>query len=125
MLTEHGLPAALRELALEAPLPVELSIETRSYEHEVEAAAYYVCAEALTNIAKYACATRASVRVSDDTTSLHVEVHDDGIGEADPAGGTGLVGLADRLDVLGGTLVVDSALGRGTRVIAAIPLISR
>lgn len=123
VLSEQGLSAALRDLAAEAPLPVELDVRTRRHDHQVEAAAYYVCAEALTNIAKYASATLAWVRVSSDTTSLRVEIRDDGVGGANPAAGSGLVGLADRLDALGGKLTVDSPVGTGTRVTAIIPLI--
>jgi signal transduction histidine kinase len=84
-----------------------------------------VCAEGLTNLAKYARATRAWVRVTADAGELAVEVGDDGVGGADPAAGSGLTGLADRLDVLGGRLAVDSPPGRGTRLTASIRLSGR
>ena len=88
----------------------------------VEAAAYYVVAESLTNVAKYAHASSASVRVSREDGHALIEVSDDGIGGADSGGGTGLSGLADRLAALDGTLVVDSPPGGGTRIRAAIPV---
>lgn len=77
---------------------------------------------ALTNVAKYASATRATVAADCPGDDLRVEVADDGIGGADPAGGSGLRGLSDRVAALGGSLVVDSPAGGGTRVIATIPL---
>jgi signal transduction histidine kinase len=124
-LTEHGLSVALAELTAASPVPVELDVKTGRCPDEVEVAAYYVCAEALTNIAKYASADAARIQVSDDGTSLYVEVADDGVGGAKIGAGSGLIGLADRLDVLGGTLTIDSPPGKGTTLVAAIPLVSR
>lgn len=120
VLTESGLSLAITELAASAPVPVAVSVPDRRSPSEVEAAAYFVCAEALTNTAKYAHATQASVRVTQVADALIVETSDDGIGGADPSTGSGLIGLADRLDVLGGTIDVDSPDGGGTRITARI-----
>jgi len=87
----------------------------------VEAAAYYLVGEALTNVAKYADATTARVRVLAGDATVTVEVTDDGRGGADPAGGSGLRGLADRVEALGGTLEIDSPRGAGTSLRATIP----
>jgi signal transduction histidine kinase len=89
---------------------------------EVEAAAYYVVAESLTNVAKYAGATSARVSVARENGVVSVTVEDDGVGGADPLGGTGLRGLVDRVAVLDGTLEVASSPGGGTSVHAQIPL---
>jgi len=87
----------------------------------VEAAAYFVCAEGLANIAKYASASRAAIFVASQHARARVVVEDDGIGGADPARGSGLRGLADRVEALGGTLRVDSPPGGGTRLAAEFP----
>ena len=84
--------------------------------------AYFVCAEALTNIAKHAAAARVTVAVTASDGRLRVEIADDGVGGADPAHGSGLRGLADRVETLGGTLRVESTPGHGTRLAAEIPL---
>jgi signal transduction histidine kinase len=89
---------------------------------QVEAAVYYVIAEALTNVTKYAAATAADVAVSSDASGVRVAVADDGVGGADPAGGSGLRGLADRVEALGGRLAVRSPATGGTRVEAWIPV---
>jgi signal transduction histidine kinase len=83
---------------------------------------YFVCSEALANVAKYASASTVSVRILAGAESVSVEVTDDGIGGADPARGTGLTGLADRVEALGGRLEVDSPPGAGTRVRAELPI---
>ena len=88
----------------------------------VESAAYFVVSEALTNVAKYAQATQATVAVRRANGSVTVEVTDDGVGGADATGGSGLRGLADRLAALDGTLVLDSPAGHGTRLRARIPV---
>ena len=123
VLSEHGLRGALESLALRAPLPVELNIliEDRP-PAAVEVAAYYLVCEALTNIAKYANADTAIVRVARQATKLVVEVVDDGVGGADPADGSGLRGLADRIEALSGRLDVSSAPATGTTVRAELPL---
>jgi signal transduction histidine kinase len=88
----------------------------------VEAAAYYVVAEALTNVARYSEASSATVRVAQEDGALTVAVTDDGVGGADPADGTGLRGLVDRVAALDGSLTVESPVGQGTTVRATIPL---
>jgi signal transduction histidine kinase len=122
ILTERGLRAALEELAYGARLPLELDVGLPvRLPDRVEAAAYYVVSEALTNIAKHAEASAVRVRVKRTDGRAVVEVADDGIGGADGAQGTGLRGLADRVDALGGRLRVESPPGRGTVVHAEIP----
>jgi signal transduction histidine kinase len=118
-LEEVGL-AVLREMTLRVD-HVEVNVTDERFPPDVEAAAYFLCVEALTNVAKYAQATATRVSIEVAHHALTVEVCDNGIGGADPAKGTGLLGLQDRLDVLGGVLTVDSS-GRGTRVRCAIPL---
>jgi signal transduction histidine kinase len=121
VLTSGGLAAALRELAARAPIPVALDVSSARFPLPVEAAAYFVCAEALTNIAKYAGASRASVDVHDGGGRVLVAVVDDGVGGADATRGSGLRGLADRVESLGGRLAVQSAAGSGTSLVAEIP----
>jgi PAS domain S-box-containing protein len=123
VLTDRGLPAALEALAARAPLPVELSTSLdERLPGPVEAAAYYVVAEALTNVAKYAEASEVQVRAERQNGRVLVEVSDDGVGGADPGLGSGLRGLADRVESLDGRLEVESSAGAGTRVRAVIPL---
>jgi signal transduction histidine kinase len=122
VLTDRGLGAALDALATRAPLPVELgSVPEERLPEPVETAAYFVVAEALTNVAKYAEATHAEVSVERANGTLRVEVRDDGVGGADPAAGTGLRGLADRIAALDGKLDVTSPSGSGTVVRAEVP----
>jgi len=121
-LTERGLGPALRMVAARAPLPVELDVTDAPLEPRIAVAAYYIVSEALTNVAKYAEATRAAVRVRETNDRLVVVVEDDGKGGADPLQGSGLPGLGDRVEALDGTLFVDSPLGAGTRVRAELPL---
>src|SRR5215207_102219 len=122
ILNERGLRAALEELAYSARLPLELEIAlSQRLPDRVEAAAYYVVSEALTNIAKHAEASAVRIRVQRTDGRAVVEVADDGVGGADNARGTGLRGLADRVDALGGRLRVESPRGRGTVVHAEIP----
>jgi PAS domain S-box-containing protein len=123
VLTDRGLPAALEALAARAPLPVELSADLDGrLPGPVEAAAYYVVAEALTNVAKYSEASAVEVRAERQNGRVVVEVADDGIGGADPSLGSGLRGLADRVEALDGRLEVESKTGDGTTVRAVIPL---
>jgi signal transduction histidine kinase len=125
VLTERGLQRALRELVYLAPMPIELDVPgDERLPEPVEAAAYYVVAEALANVAKYASASAVSVTVQRQNGIAVVEVADDGSGGADPAVGSGLRGLADRVEALGGTLVLDSPPGLGTRLRAEIPCVS-
>ena len=122
VLSEKGLDAALYSLASRAPLPVTLdSPNDGRLPEPVEVAAYYAVSEALTNVAKYANATRADVAVRRENGTLTVDVSDDGIGGADAARGSGLRGLADRVAALDGTLSVDSPPGRGTHLRVQIP----
>jgi signal transduction histidine kinase len=122
VLTDRGLGTALETLASRAPVPVELAdLPEERLPEAVELAAYFVVAEALTNVAKYANATHATVEVARENGRLVVEVADDGVGGADPEDGTGLRGLADRIAVLEGRLEIDSERGRGTTVTARIP----
>jgi signal transduction histidine kinase len=122
VLSDRGLDAALEGLAHRTPLPVELEgTAGERLPDRVESAAYFVVAESLTNVAKYAKATHASVNVTRDDGRVLVEVSDDGIGGADPATGSGLRGLLDRVSALGGSFDVDSQPGRGTTIRAAIP----
>jgi signal transduction histidine kinase len=120
-LTEGGLDAALPELASRSSVPVELHVDAGRASTPLEAAAYFVCAEALTNVAKYAGATTVAIEVRREPGRLTVAITDDGAGGADPAGGTGLRGLTDRVEALGGRLTVDSAPGAGTRLVAELP----
>ncbi len=125
ILTERGLGPALQELAYAAPVAIELSVPLEQrLPQPIEAAAYYVVAEALTNVAKYASARAVSVTVDQRNGRALVEVRDDGVGGADPARGSGLRGLADRVEALGGRLSVDSPPGRGTHLKAEIPCAS-
>ena len=121
-LTEQGLAAALASLARRSPVPVELAVPAERLPAEVEAAAYFVCSEALANVAKYASASRAVVRVAADDRAALVEIFDDGVGGADPAQGSGLRGLADRVEALGGQLRLESPPGGGTRLSAELAL---
>jgi signal transduction histidine kinase len=122
VLTERGLGPALASLADRAPLPVDLDLPDERLPGPVEAAAYYVVSEALANVAKYARATSVSVRVAQADGRALVEVADDGVGGADPEQGSGLRGLADRVEALEGRLAVASRAGEGTRIHAEIPL---
>jgi signal transduction histidine kinase len=123
-LTTHGLATALAGLTERAPVPVQVTRSpSERLPEAVEAAIYYLVAEAITNVAKYAQATHASVAVdrAESDACVTVVVEDDGVGGADPGKGTGLVGLADRIEALGGRLDIDSPPGRGTRLTAQIP----
>ena len=123
ILTDRGLAAAVEALAARAPLPVEVAaMPDERLPDPVEAAAYYVVAEGLTNVAKYADASFVRVTVERRNGIASVEVADDGIGGADPLAGTGLRGLADRIEALGGRLEVDSPASGGTRLRAHMPV---
>jgi signal transduction histidine kinase len=109
-------------LADGAPVPVEVSVTGSRLAPPVEAAAYFVCSEGLANVAKYAAVSRAAISVTSGAGTIVVTVSDDGVGGANPGRGSGLTGLADRVEALGGTFRVDSTPGRGTRLAAEIPL---
>jgi signal transduction histidine kinase len=123
ILTDGGLAPALSALAHRAPLPVEIDdVPDERLPEPVEAAAYYLIAEAITNVAKHAHASHVAVSVLRDNGRVLVSIADDGIGGADPGGGSGLHGLADRVEALHGHLRVDSPPGGGTRLEARIPV---
>jgi signal transduction histidine kinase len=123
VLTDRGLVAALEALAQRAPLPVTVEAnETERAPEAVEAAAYFVVSEALTNVTRHADAGQAVVRIARRDGLLCVEVEDDGTGGADVSNGSGLRGLADRVGALDGALEVESAVGQGTTVRARLPV---
>jgi signal transduction histidine kinase len=122
VLSERGLAAALEGLARRSPLPVGLRITRERVAPAVERAIYFTVAEALTNIAKHAQATHATVTVEIDDGALIAHIADDGLGGASTTAGAGLRGLADRLDALGGTLSVESPHGGPTIIRARVPL---
>jgi signal transduction histidine kinase len=123
ILTERGLGPAIDSLVARAPLPVDVAeLPDERLGPSVEAAAYYVVAEAMTNVAKYAQASSATVTVGRSNGAATVTVSDDGVGGADPVHGSGLLGLAARVEALNGRLEVDSPPGGGTRITAKIPL---
>jgi PAS domain S-box-containing protein len=123
VLTERGLGAAITALAGRGPVPVEiLELPEERLSADVETTAYFTVAEALTNVAKYADASHATVRVAGENGSLVVEVRDDGVGGAQASTGSGLSGLADRVGACDGSLTVTSPPGEGTLVRAVLPL---
>jgi signal transduction histidine kinase len=101
---------------------VKVSVACGRLTPQVEAAAYFVCSEGLANVAKYGAASRAAISVTPGPGTIVIVVSDDGVGGADPRMGSGLTGLADRVEALGGTFRVESTPGRGTRLAAEIPL---
>ena len=121
-LSERGLSSALESLTVGCEMSVTLDVEADGLPDDVELAAYFIVSESLTNARKYADAETVRIRVAPVAEGLLVEIADDGSGGADPASGTGLRGLADRIDSLGGRLEIDSAPGVGTRVSARLPL---
>jgi signal transduction histidine kinase len=122
VLTARGLGPALQSLAERSAVPVRIDLDaTRSLPAHIEVAVYYLVAESLTNVAKYAEASAVAVRVGRENGSVFVEVVDDGIGGAEPGRGSGLRGLIDRIEALGGTLELQSRPGDGTTIAARIP----
>ena len=109
-------------LAKDFPVPVQVTVAGDQVPSPVAVVAYFVCAEALTNVAKHAAASRVAVSVTARGGRVRVEIEDDGMGGADPGRGSGLRGLADRVEIVGGTLQVASVPGQGTRLAAEIPL---
>jgi signal transduction histidine kinase len=124
LLTARGLVAAVQALGVRSTVPVEVVADERDrrYPGRIETAAYFVVSEALANVAKYAQATRVTVTIERRGDELAVEVADDGRGGADPAAGSGLRGLSDRLAALDGRLEVHSPAGGGTTLRALLPL---
>jgi len=122
VLTERGLQAALAGLGQRAPLPVDMCIAVPDRLHPtIEAAAYFLVSEALTNVAKHARADAVSVDIAATDGTLEVTIADDGAGGADPANGSGLRGLVDRVAAIGGRLDANSPSGEGTRLSARLP----
>ena len=121
-LTDLGLSEALAAIGDRLPLSVELDVAEERFETHVEATAYYIVAEALTNTVKHARASSAAVTIGRTDDVVRVEVRDDGCGGVDTSAGSGLIGLRDRAEAAGGTLVIVSPPGRGTAVTASLPL---
>lgn len=121
VLARGGLAAGIEELVSRAPLPIRIDVPPDRFAREVETGAYFIVAEALSNILKHSRATSARVTAGVDASALRVEVRDDGVGGARPDG-SGLIGLRDRITALGGRLRIDSAPGNGTRIAATLPL---
>jgi PAS domain S-box-containing protein len=122
ILSKGGLGPALKALARRSAVPVKLALGVdRRWPESAEVAAYYVVAEALTNVAKHAQASEADVRVEADDANLHLSIQDDGIGGADVGKGSGLTGLMDRVEALGGTMKISSHTGNGTALLVKIP----
>jgi signal transduction histidine kinase len=121
VLTGGGLRAGVDAMVVRLGLPVQVRVPVERFPAEIEASAYFIVAEALTNVVKHAQARRAEVRASVEDGVLHVAVHDDGIGGADPDG-HGLVAMADRVTALGGRLEIESPAGGGTLLATTLPL---
>jgi signal transduction histidine kinase len=122
VLSEAGLGPALKALARRSAVPVELHLDIgRQLAEHLEVAAYYIASEALTNAAKHAHATVVDVRVDGLEDSLSLSIRDDGIGGADPSHGSGIIGLKDRVDALGGMISLLSPPGRGTTLNVQLP----
>jgi signal transduction histidine kinase len=122
ILSDKGLAAALRSLARRSPVPVELDLRGGRLPGPVEVAAYYAVSEAVANAAKHARASVVQVELGADDAMVRLTVRDDGTGGADPARGSGLTGLRDRIEALGGTLDVTSPVGGGTTLLIEIPV---
>lgn len=121
VLINHGLAAAVENLADRAPLPLRIAVITERWPKHVEITAYFVISEALTNVYKHANATRATVTVRDEGGQLVAEITDDGRGGAHLGAGFGLTGLRHRVEAVGGNLVVHSEPDGGTRLVAVLP----
>jgi len=123
ILSEGGLGPALKALARRSAVPIELDVRLHGrLPAPVEVAAYYVVSEAVTNAAKHARASVAHIDVQARDSRLSLSVRDDGVGGADPARGSGLIGLTDRVQALGGTITVYSPIGEGTTLLIDLPL---
>ena len=123
VLTEGGLSPALKALGRRSPVRVKLDIQAEQrLPDQVEVAAYYVVSEALTNASKHSGATRVWVTVRIENETLRLSIRDDGAGGADPSRGSGLIGLADRVGALQGTIEIESPPGGGTRIEVGLPL---
>jgi signal transduction histidine kinase len=123
ILSERGLDPALRTLARRSAVPVELDVTTNArFPEPVEIAAYYVASEALANVMKHAQASHIDISLTTRNDSLLLSIRDDGVGGADPARGSGLAGLADRVEALGGSIHLHSAAGAGTHITVDLPV---
>ena len=123
ILSDTGLGPALEALALRSPIPVELEVMTQDrFPEPLEVAVYFVASESLANAAKHSQASRIDIALTLEDEALLLSVRDDGIGGADPARGSGLVGLHDRVEALGGSLEIRSTAGDGTRLDATLPV---
>jgi signal transduction histidine kinase len=124
VLSEDGLSPALNSLALRSAVPVDLRLDlgTERFEEPIEVAAYYVACEALTNTAKHARASQARVTARRRGGWLELTVSDDGRGGADASRGSGLTGLIDRVEAIGGAIHIDSPAGLGTAIDAKLPI---
>jgi signal transduction histidine kinase len=123
ILAQGGVAPALRTLARRSPIPVKLDVRTGARLPEpIEVAAYYVASEALANAAKHAHASRIEMSLEQRDADLLLEIRDDGVGGADPACGSGLLGLSDRVEALGGSIRIHSQPGNGTSITADLPL---
>ena len=121
VLRHGGLSAGVKQLVSRVPVPVRLNLTRERFAPEIEANAYFVIAEALTNVVKHSQAEHADVQAWITDGALHMEIRDNGMGGADPEG-SGLTGLSDRVSALGGRLRVDSRPGEGTQISATLPL---
>jgi signal transduction histidine kinase len=124
-LSRGGLQAGLESFIVDVDIPVNLSFSAPRLLGEVEVTAYFIVAEALTNVVKHANATRAVVDIGFASDQLTIEIADDGVGGADPGGGTGLTGLRDRIEAARGTLTIVSPLGGGTSLRAVLPIVKQ
>jgi signal transduction histidine kinase len=123
ILSKGGLGPALKTLGRRSTVPVELDLAVdRRLPESAEVAAYYVVAEALTNAAKHARASQVTVRAEAEDANLHLSIRDDGIGGADSAKGSGLTGLIDRVEAVGGKMAISSPPGSGTSLLVEIPV---
>jgi signal transduction histidine kinase len=123
ILSRGGLGPTLKTLARRCPVPVELDVAVpRRLPDYLEVAGYYIVAEALTNVAKHAQASLVQLAVKADDDKLHLSIRDDGIGGADARKGSGLIGLVDRVEALGGQMEIASRIGDGTSLLVNIPL---
>jgi signal transduction histidine kinase len=123
ILSVGGLGPALRTLARRSPVPVELDLEDGlQLPERLEVAAYYVVSEALTNVAKHARATVVQVELKAENSTAELEIRDDGVGGANPDRGSGLIGLVDRVEAIGGTIRITSRPGAGTSLLVTLPI---
>jgi signal transduction histidine kinase len=123
ILSEGGLGPALRALSRRCAIPVELEISTPGrFAERIEVTGYYVVSEVITNAVKHAHASVVRVAVEQLHGTLRLSIRDDGVGGADPARGSGLIGLGDRVEAMGGTILVESPIGAGTAVVVSLPL---